>query len=85
MTGPFKKFWFIKSVPVTVTKSVSGVNESRFVDPMGGFITEVIGGLTPSGIVPTIALLKSPGLATPPVVPYDSTILYWPFGTFIKT
>lgn len=71
------------SVSLTVTKSVSGLNESKLVEPVGGLLTVEIGGLIPSGIGPIVALLKFPGVTTPGV-PYDSTMRYCPLGTLVK-
>ena len=53
----------------TVTNSVSGVRESRFVLPAGGFVTAPIGGFVPTGMLPACASAKFPGEATPPGVP----------------
>ena len=52
-----------------------GVVPSKFVEPIGGLVTELIGGISAIGTGPTIAVAKFPGVGTPPVVPKASTIL----------
>lgn len=59
---------------MTVIKIVFGMVESRFVDPIGGLLTKLIGGVVAVGTGPNTAVEKSPGVGTPPVVPKASTI-----------
>ena len=82
LIGPSKKFWFEIFSPVTVTNKVFGVKESKLVAPGCGLIAASIGGSFPSGTGPIVANSKFAGDKTAPWVPYASTILYSPFGTF---
>ena len=65
----------VTSAPVTVINIVLGVKQSKFVDPGGGFATKLMGGVAAVGTGPAVARVKSPGVGTPPAVPYASTIL----------